>query len=582
MSSQEFLEEAWDTAKKKLPGWAYQAILLEARGRAGGKASGRYRNARAAALSLKVIKSEHDGVCIAMRVPKAIADKLVQPGGEKAEDLHVTLAYMGPISKWSQDELNVLYRTVAEHVRGSPPLIGKISGAGKFNADPPCIYASVDCPELSAFRERLMNALDGAAIKPDDEHGFDPHITLRYGEGPMPELEKLELAFETVCVYAADTVAEVKLDGFIRALDLPNAQGSTPGPSHQGRPLSPGEDRNTNQGQKLALAKAEVPSIGPSGSVLFVGSSPMDTDRLRGEPFSGPVGETLLKHYLAPLGLTREQVALTNVIPMVGQETEERIAEWRPWLLEEIARLRPKAVIALGRVAKQALGPMAHHALPNPVAARQFEARFGDEIARKLRAIRKKLDEKDNPRDSLLVTLSAHHRTGESAAQTSANASGRDARRFPIAKADALKKIVYGIVLDPYQVDAHNDWISPAEVEQTQEGYMRDSRLVSIHHMKPTTAFVVESFIEAYPSQTDRAKAFAGEPHRIYRRKFGDDYLHSGAWVLGTKLDDALWDAYQRGEIQAYSIEGFAHRASVSPKAMPKVDVVDLVPNTDL
>ena len=523
-ASEEFLRDAWSAAKKQLPGWAYQAILLEARGRSGGKASGRFRNARAAAKMLRVIKSEEDGVCIAMKVPLAIAQQLAMPGGELPEDMHVTLVYLGPLSKWSDDELNVLYRTVAEHVRGNPPLVGKIGGVGKFSGSQPIIYASVDVPGLGEFRSRLYNALDGAAIAPDDEHDFQPHITLCYdkdGTTKLPEIEKIEIGFESVSVYAGDTVAEVKLDGFLRALDMPNAQNSTPGPSHQGRALAPPEskgDRPTNQ--EKSIAKADVPTIGVTGSILFVGSSPTENDRLRGEPFSGPSGETLLKKYLEPLGLTREQVAMTNALPFVCRETDELVAEWRPWLFEEIARMKPRTIVALGRVAKQSLGSLAHFSLPHPVAVRTQ----GDsgEVARKLRAIKKNIDAQKISRDILTVALSDQHRKSNGAEPTSA-ATERNARQIPIAKADALKKIVYGIVLDPYQVDAHNDWISPAEVESTQEGFMLNSRLISIHHLKPTVGQVVESFIEAYPSQTERAKAMANEPHRIYRRKFGAD-----------------------------------------------------------
>jgi len=146
----------------------------------------------------------------------------------------------------------------------------------------------------------------------------------------------------------------------------------------------------------------------------------------------------------------------------------------------------------------------------------------------------------------------------------------------PILKADEEKQIVYGVVLDPYQIDAHNDWISPAEIENTAHGWLQRSPVVSLNHQGPSQSKAVESWIEQYPPG-EYSKAMAGKPHRAYRRKFGRDTIHSGAWLLGTRLSDAEWQAYKRGELQAYSIEGFGMRTPMKPGDMPKVTFVDLV-----
>lgn len=570
-ASQEFLAEAWEAAKRKLPGWAYHALLSEARARAGGKASGLARRARAAAMALKVYKAEHSGVIVAMRVPEEVAQQLALPGGEPVENLHVTLCYLGDRDAWSADELGILVRTVSETARATPPLGGRVSGVGAFaNGDLRVHHATVDMPGLAEFRARLVRALDAAGISQDDEHGFDPHITLRYaGQGDeLPEAKTSALTLSTVCVYVGDEVAEVELTG--QPMTAPS--------------LSPAESMREEAAritlQKL-VEKAEVPAIGPEGGLLFVGSSAFTNDKLRGEPFSGTIGETLNRVYLEPLGLARNAVALACAIPTVCKgESDAEIDKWRPWLMGEIERLKPRAVIALGRTAKLALGPRADFALPHPAAVRKH----GDsgEVDRKLRAIRKTLDGEVKMPHGDDVARSELHKTSAGAEPSTGAAAEVTSRLVSIAKADAAQKTVFGVVLDPYQVDAHNDWISPAEVERTAEGFMLNSRFISIHHMRPTEAKVVASWVEEYPSASDREKALAGEPHRIYRRKLGDDYIHSGCWVLGVKLTDELWDAFLRGEFAAYSIEGFAKKVPVTPQEMPTFTVVDLVPSHDL
>ncbi len=148
---------------------------------------------------------------------------------------------------------------------------------------------------------------------------------------------------------------------------------------------------------------------------------------------------------------------------------------------------------------------------------------------------------------------------------------------MPIVKADADKRIIYAVVLDPYQFDTHQDWIPPHEIEETAHRWFAESRLVSLQHKGPTASYAVESWVEAYPSKQDYRAAMAEEPHQAYRRKFGSDTIHSGAWIIGTKLCDADWEKYEDGEIDAYSVEGFGRREKVSRSAMPKVNFVDLV-----
>jgi DNA polymerase len=99
---------------------------------------------------------------------------------------------------------------------------------------------------------------------------------------------------------------------------------------------------------------------------MFVGEQPGDQEDRRGHPFVGPAGK-FLDEGLEQAGLDRRRVYLTNAVKhfkFVPIERGRRLhkkpsaAEVRackPWLMEEIRLVKPKAIVALGATAAQAL-----------------------------------------------------------------------------------------------------------------------------------------------------------------------------------------------------------------------------------
>ena len=134
-------------------------------------------------------------------------------------------------------------------------------------------------------------------------------------------------------------------------------------------------------------------------------------------------------------------------------------------------------------------------------------------------------------------------------------------------------------MLDPYSVDLQNEWVPPAAIEDTAHDFLEKSRVVGLRHTGKADASVVESWVELYPSTKDREAALDNLPHRVFRRAFGDDVIHSGSWVAGVRLSDELWDQFQQGELGAFSVGGFSFKTKVSVDAMPEVDFVDLSPS---
>lgn len=92
---------------------------------------------------------------------------------------------------------------------------------------------------------------------------------------------------------------------------------------------------------------------------LFVGEGPGAEEDVKGEPFVGQAGK-LLDNMLAALDLARgERVYIGNAVKCrpPGNRTPEatEMAACRPWLERQIALLRPKVIVLLGKAAVHAV-----------------------------------------------------------------------------------------------------------------------------------------------------------------------------------------------------------------------------------
>ena len=105
---------------------------------------------------------------------------------------------------------------------------------------------------------------------------------------------------------------------------------------------------------------------GRAGSrVLIVGEQPGDQEDKAGRPFVGPAG-SVLDRALDEAGIARGDVFVTNAVKHFkweprGKRRIHQTPRWsevkacRPWLEEELARVKPDIVVALGSTAAQAL-----------------------------------------------------------------------------------------------------------------------------------------------------------------------------------------------------------------------------------
>lgn len=103
-----------------------------------------------------------------------------------------------------------------------------------------------------------------------------------------------------------------------------------------------------------------VPGMGDTQpDWLIVGEAPGEEEDRQGLPFVGRSGQ-LLDKMLRAMGLSRTQgVYIANVIkcrpPLNRNPEPQEVAQCSPYLLRQIALLRPKIVLTMGRFAAQAV-----------------------------------------------------------------------------------------------------------------------------------------------------------------------------------------------------------------------------------
>jgi len=120
--------------------------------------------------------------------------------------------------------------------------------------------------------------------------------------------------------------------------------------------------------------------------------------------------------------------------------------------------------------------------------------------------------------------------------------------RFEVSGVSALRmvdgqqRIVMGEVLVPDVTDAHGDVVSAATIEKAAHAFLERGGAVGLMHRQfGGVGTVVESFV-----------AREGDPH-----------FAPGAWVLAVRCSEETWAKVRAGELNGFSIGGFARRRNV-------------------
>ena len=96
----------------------------------------------------------------------------------------------------------------------------------------------------------------------------------------------------------------------------------------------------------------------PKAELMFIGEAPGADEDQQGEPFVGRAGQ-LLNNMIKAMGLEREQVYIANIIkcrpPNNRTPEREECETCSPFLMRQVATIKPKVIVALGAVAAKTL-----------------------------------------------------------------------------------------------------------------------------------------------------------------------------------------------------------------------------------
>jgi DNA polymerase len=97
----------------------------------------------------------------------------------------------------------------------------------------------------------------------------------------------------------------------------------------------------------------------PQAEVVFVGEGPGANEDAQGEPFVGRAGELLTRMIEAGMGYGRSEVYICNVVkcrPPNNRDPEvDEVAACEPFLKAQLALIKPRVIVTLGRYASQCL-----------------------------------------------------------------------------------------------------------------------------------------------------------------------------------------------------------------------------------
>lgn len=92
----------------------------------------------------------------------------------------------------------------------------------------------------------------------------------------------------------------------------------------------------------------------PNADIMFIGEGPGEQEDLKGEPFVGPAG-MLLDDMLSIIDLDRSKVYIANIVkcrpPRNRDPLEEEQLACLDYLRQQVALVKPKMIVCLGRIA---------------------------------------------------------------------------------------------------------------------------------------------------------------------------------------------------------------------------------------
>jgi phage-related protein (TIGR01555 family) len=148
------------------------------------------------------------GVAVVLPLPPDVAARLALPGGEASTDLHITLAYLGPVTGLAPDALERARAVVAGWAATHQPITAVLAGQGRFLApgtEPDPVYLVPNGGDMLTPSETLGMRLAIAGAPVRSSYAFTPHVTVAYvpkgATSPAPPAEPVPVTFGEVALW---------------------------------------------------------------------------------------------------------------------------------------------------------------------------------------------------------------------------------------------------------------------------------------------------------------------------------------------------------------------------------------------
>ena len=301
--------------------------------------------------------------------------------------------------------------------------------------------------------------------------------------------------------------------------------------------------------------------------IAFVSGSPDFDEATRNEPIVGVAGNIFAKRYLEPLGLAKSDVAILHQVPVLLEgfdggsrgPTPSEVLEWNPWVADQLDRLNPDLIVALGQGVGESVP--ADITLPHPKVLMKTGTPMRDaytttELNRKLGVIKEFLAER---RSAYEIDQSGQNTAPDQGHESELymkKSAIDNEHQFSLFTADESdkKNLIFGPVYKPNQLDSQRQWARPEVLEDAAHWFMKHSQLTDTEHQALAKARIVESYIAKTDETID-----------------GRD-VPKGSWNVTTDVPDDLKKSIDAGDLNMYSMFGrsMAVYGSVPPGYVPK------------
>jgi uracil-DNA glycosylase len=268
--------------------------------------------------------------------------------------------------------------------QGGESLSGRPASPPRLPANAPGIHPSLDkegsfggAADVSrvAAPNEISSILEAKSRTPADTD-LAPGKRL----AALPSLKKRKQVVDKIEMGTAKRVEDVPVESV--AVPARAAEESLFGDASKGLPESAEsmEDIWNDVGNctRCPLFEGRTQIVHTTGNfnadLMFVGEAPGADEDAKGEPFVGRAGQ-LLNKIIEAIGMTRDQVAIGNINrcrpPGNRTPTLPEAHTCRPFLLREIAVIRPKVIVVLGNTAL-------HNLLDTKVGITKVRGKFQD------------------------------------------------------------------------------------------------------------------------------------------------------------------------------------------------------------